>query len=155
MTIETHPQRTTLQTFWPLRHWLHFWQLITQWPLNKEWQGQHSQFLQCFSFWFKERVPDGIFWHLIDTWNIPTQFADFFIQLTLFPIPIWLQTFHTLTSKSNSSSVWICLRVSMVSSSFDNSRTAPNCFRASSALKPPSFFSLMTVTTRFPGSEEF
>ena len=39
---------------WHLRHWLHCWQLrttiltITLWPLNKEWQGQHSQFLRCF-----------------------------------------------------------------------------------------------------------
>ena len=39
---------------WHLRHWLHFWQLrttiltITLWPLNKEWQGQHLQFLRCF-----------------------------------------------------------------------------------------------------------
>ena len=53
---------------------------------------------------------------------------------------------NILTSRSNSSSVWICLRVSIVSSSFDNSRTAPNCFRASSALDP--LFSLMTVTTQ-------
>ena len=22
----------------------------SQWPLNKEWQGQHSQFLRCFAF---------------------------------------------------------------------------------------------------------
>ena len=40
---------------WHLRHWLHFWQLrttiltFTLWPLNKEWRGQHSQFLRCFS----------------------------------------------------------------------------------------------------------
>ena len=40
---------------WDLRHWLHFWQLrttiwtITLWPLNKEWRGQHSQFLRCFN----------------------------------------------------------------------------------------------------------
>ena len=41
---------------WHLRHchWLHCWQLrttiltITLLPLNKEWQGQHSQFLGCF-----------------------------------------------------------------------------------------------------------
>ena len=43
---------------WPytlhLRHWLHFWQLritiltFTLWPLNKEWRGQHSQFLRRF-----------------------------------------------------------------------------------------------------------
>ena len=39
---------------WHLRHSLHFWQLrttmltITLWPLNKEWRGQHSQFLRCF-----------------------------------------------------------------------------------------------------------
>ena len=39
---------------WHLRHWLHCWQLrttiltITLWPLNKEWRGPHSQFLQCF-----------------------------------------------------------------------------------------------------------
>ena len=88
-------------------------------------------------------------------WNFLIQsFGYFFIP---FSIPIWLQTFLRLTSKSNSSSVWICLRVSIVSSSFDNSRTAPNCFRASSALvEPPSFFSLMTVTTTgFLGSEVF
>ena len=40
---------------WHLRHWLHCWQLrttllrITLWPLNKEWWGQHLQFLRCFS----------------------------------------------------------------------------------------------------------
>ena len=36
---------------WHLRHWLHCWQLrttITLWPLNKEWRGQHLQFLQWF-----------------------------------------------------------------------------------------------------------
>jgi len=42
----------TLDTL--IRHWLHCWQLrttiltITLWPLNKEWRGQHSQFLRCF-----------------------------------------------------------------------------------------------------------
>ena len=40
---------------WHLRHWLHCWQLrttllrITLWPLYKVWQGQHSQFLRCFT----------------------------------------------------------------------------------------------------------
>ena len=62
-------------------------------------------------------------------------------QLTRSPKPARLQ----LTSKSNSSSVWICFSVSIVSSSFESSRTAPNCFRASSALDPPPF-SLMTLT---------
>ena len=45
---------------WHLRHWLHCWQLrttiltITLWPLNKEWQWQHSQ---CFHIlWTEEEL---------------------------------------------------------------------------------------------------
>ena len=54
---------------------------------------------------------------------------------------------NSLTSRSNSSSVWICFSVSMVSSSFDNSRTAPNCFLASSALdNEPSIVEFMILT---------
>ena len=54
---------------------------------------------------------------------------------------------NNLTSRSNSSSVWICFSVSMVSSSFDNSRTAPNCFLASSALdNEPSIVEFMILT---------
>ena len=48
---------------WHLRHWLHCCQLrttlltITLWPLNKEWQGQHSQFLGCFGNTFAANWP--------------------------------------------------------------------------------------------------
>ena len=47
---------------WHLRHWLHCWQLrttlltITLWPLNKVWQGQHSQFLRCFNPFLKQVI---------------------------------------------------------------------------------------------------
>ena len=53
-----HPQRAIQETCdlkidtW--KQWLHLWQLrttiltFTLWPLHKERQGQHSQFLPCF-----------------------------------------------------------------------------------------------------------
>ena len=53
MSDESNPRDLWLET-WHLRHWSHFWQLrttiltFTLWPLNKEWRGQHSQFLRCF-----------------------------------------------------------------------------------------------------------
>ena len=53
MTSKSNPRDMWPET-WQLKHWLHFWQLrttiltFTLWPLNKEWRGQHSQFLRCF-----------------------------------------------------------------------------------------------------------
>ena len=53
MTIEEHPQRTFLETcdLWDTDYIYDNWEQQSQhsqWPLNKEWQGQHSQFLRCF-----------------------------------------------------------------------------------------------------------
>ena len=48
------PSKINPRDLWPLRHWLHFWQLRTTiltiilWLLNAGWWWQHSQFLQCF-----------------------------------------------------------------------------------------------------------
>ena len=48
----------TIFVTWHLIHWSHCRQLrttvltITLWPLNKEWWGQHSQFLRCFNKWY-------------------------------------------------------------------------------------------------------
>ena len=51
------PSKSNPRDLWPetwqLIHWLHFWQFrtailtFTLSPLNKEWRGQHSQFLRC------------------------------------------------------------------------------------------------------------
>ena len=53
MTIKEHPQRTILETseLWDNDFISDNWEQKSQhwqWPLNKEWQGQHSQFLRCF-----------------------------------------------------------------------------------------------------------
>ena len=48
----------------PLRHWFHFWH--SMWPLNKEWQGQHSQFLRCFyhlpicTIWINTNISESV-----------------------------------------------------------------------------------------------
>ena len=50
------PPKNNPRDLLTLRNWTHFWQLNihcdpehSQWPLDKEWQGQHSQFLRCFT----------------------------------------------------------------------------------------------------------
>ena len=53
MTIKEHPQRTILETseLWDNDFISDNWEQKSQhcqWPLNKECQGQHSQFLRCF-----------------------------------------------------------------------------------------------------------
>ena len=58
MRIEEHPQRAIVETcdLWETDYIFGNWEQQSQhsqWPLNKEWQGQHSQFLRClrcFSF---------------------------------------------------------------------------------------------------------
>ena len=53
MRIEEHPQRAIVETcdLWETDYIFGNWEQQSQhsqWPLNKEWQGQHSQFLRCF-----------------------------------------------------------------------------------------------------------
>ena len=55
MTFREHPQRPILETcdLWDTDYIYDNWEQQSQhsWcPLNKEWQGQHSQFLRCF-YW--------------------------------------------------------------------------------------------------------
>ena len=55
MINEEHPQRTILETcdLWDTDYISDNWEQQSehsQWPLNNEWQGQHSQFLQCFFY---------------------------------------------------------------------------------------------------------
>ena len=57
MRIEEHPQRAIVETcdLWETDYIFGNWEQQSQhsqWPLNKEWQGQHSQFLRCFSYFF-------------------------------------------------------------------------------------------------------
>ena len=54
MRIEEHPQRAIVETcdLWETDYIFGNWEQQSQhsqWPLNKEWQGQHSQFLRCFA----------------------------------------------------------------------------------------------------------
>ena len=54
MRIEEHPQRAIVETcdLWETDYIFGNWEQQSQhsqWPLNKEWQGQHSQFLRCLS----------------------------------------------------------------------------------------------------------
>ena len=52
MTFKEHPQRAILETcdLWDTDYISGNWEQQSkhsQWALNKEWQGQHSQFLRC------------------------------------------------------------------------------------------------------------
>ena len=54
MTIKEHLQRTIIENceLWDTDFIYDNWEQKSQylqWPLNKEWQGQHSQFLRCLS----------------------------------------------------------------------------------------------------------
>ena len=57
--LQKHPQRTISETcgLCDTGYISDNWEQQSehsQWPLNKEWQGQHSQFLRCFTFfWYK------------------------------------------------------------------------------------------------------
>ena len=58
MRIEEHPQRAIVETcdLWETDYIFGNWEQQSQhsqWPLNKEWQGQHSQFLRCFFNFFQ------------------------------------------------------------------------------------------------------
>ena len=62
ITIEEHPQRTISETcgLCDTGYISDNWEQQSehsQWPLNKEWQGQHSQFLRCFQLYLTLRVP--------------------------------------------------------------------------------------------------
>jgi len=77
--LQKHPQRTISETcdLWDTGYISDNWEQQSehsQWTLNKEWQGQHSQFLRCLKHYFKIRF-GGIWlqWNIgykIKYWNV-------------------------------------------------------------------------------------
>ena len=65
-----------------LKKKLDLWKKITLWPLNKEWRGQHSQFLRCFN------VSDDKT-HCICTRQLLPQLGRILLAQTGILIPVW------------------------------------------------------------------
>ena len=137
---------------WHLRHWLHCIQLrttiltITLWPLNKEWWGQHLQFLRCFSLglplsYRRQKIDLGL--EMVMGADPETQSYLTGINLNPASVSLVFSKKKVRKTQHNSVSSWHCL----VRKTQHNSVSSWHCLTKISLFREDQMFNFWVWTT--------